>query len=75
MSPGCSAFSDHSFSSSHKGGNAVLVSLEPDEQNSTSARASYYPELGIIPYAGCMGPLSCTLYIIWSGQPIYTMEI
>lgn len=42
-------FWSHSLSSSH-GANAVLVSLEPDELNFTSASASYYPQLGIIPY-------------------------
>lgn len=54
------------------GANAVLVSLEPDEQ---TARISYYPQLGIIPYMSYMAPLSATLYIIGPDQPIYTMGI
>ncbi len=44
-------FWGHSLSSSC-GANAVLVSPEPDEQNFTSARVSYYPQLGIIPTQG-----------------------
>lgn len=55
--------------------NAALVNLEPDEQNFTSARAGYYPQLGIILYAGYTVPLSSTPYIIWPAQPIYTMAI
>lgn len=67
-------FWGHSLSSSCRA-NAVLVSPEPDEQNFTSARVSYYPQLGIIPYTGCTVPLSSTLYIIRSDQPIYAMRI
>lgn len=52
-------FWGYSLSWSH-GVNAVLVSYEPDEQDFTSARASYYPKPGIIPYTGYAVPLSST---------------
>lgn len=47
MSPGYSAF--EAIHSPHlRGTNAVLVSLEPDEQKFTSESVSYYPLPGII---------------------------
>lgn len=44
-------------------------------ENFTSARASYYPQVGIITCTGYRVPLSPTLYIIRSDQPIYTAGI
>lgn len=63
-----------SLSSSH-GAKVALVNLKPDEQNFTSARTSYYLQLGIITCTGYRVPLSPTLYIIRSDQPIYTVGI
>lgn len=67
-------FWGHSLLPSHRA-NAVLLSLGLVEQNFTSARAGYYPQLGIISYTGYMVPLSFTLYLTGSDQPIYTMGI